>query len=496
MEKKKPFLTKWPFLFKLRLFFFVFGLALVLSFLYLKFLPFGHASYSANYPVHFRSGKGFISSFTPAERIEESDDYPKVIGDPAYFYLFTPRAFDQAKVTITYRARLSSSSPLVELGVLKDKEAENYELKPVENRNFDSLDSEWVKIKEGGVTLWQKGKRYDNLAAFQKDLEFGRLKDCQASPTSCLAVYNYDARFPYQVSGASSGPSLIIDQPLRGEHQFYIYVPSHQLHLNFSFLDMNRDKERDDVAVNLYSIDGWLDSRFLADDNPAPTSGQAEEKNISLVEDSLSPGVYRVEVKINKDVIIKRIESSSSQVSFINHLWPVAGPGPLVVYTDRSYLLAKTLSPASLQEISFNRQKFSLNMAYRQFDFSVSDKTVGPKEIRLANDDVVLENGGVFSFSRNGLINPSLQKVDSYLDLSNIKYILTEYQRPEEKDGWRTATADFSLVGAARDKGRYRFLISIPGLNMNGEKDYLEIKSIGVEVSGRTVWDKIKSWYE
>jgi len=67
------FLTKRPFLFKLRLFFFSLILVFVLAFLYLKIVPFGRITYERHWPSGLKSGQGFIYDFSPAERLAKDE---------------------------------------------------------------------------------------------------------------------------------------------------------------------------------------------------------------------------------------------------------------------------------------------------------------------------------------------------------------------------------------------------------------------------------------
>jgi hypothetical protein len=136
---KNPFINKWPFLSNIRLYFLIAIVILVAFFLYLKFLPFGQATYSRDYTSSWRSGKGFIYGFTPAERLGSSTDAAVIVGDPVYFSVFTPRSFEKAELTVVYRDRLDIDTPLIEAGVLADNVVWRYDLKPLDNKSLDYL---------------------------------------------------------------------------------------------------------------------------------------------------------------------------------------------------------------------------------------------------------------------------------------------------------------------------------------------------------------------
>ncbi len=489
----KPFLKKWPFLVKFRLLLGLILFILILAFLYFKIVPFGHITYSRDYTKNFRSGKGFIYGFTPAERVDlKSGDVPRLIGDPVYFSLFTPRTFDKAKVTITYRNNLSLETPIIEAGVLADNIVWRYDLKPLENSALDYLKLRWHASEENGHLFLQKNQNYSKLADWEKDLAKGKIKGCANGLENCLAVYNYAPDYNYQIVNYQPAVPLVLDAPLRGGHQFYVYVKNEPLRLEFTLADLNQDLKPASIAIILSSGNKIIATKELADDNARPGSGQIEEKQIILEQRNLPAGVYRVEVKITDDMVIKKIVSSVDHLSFINKIWPVSSKGNLKIYTDVNYLQVKALTPASLQTLNFAGQDFSVTEAYSQFDFK-TETAKKIKEIRLNKDDIILENNGVFAWSPASLFNPALMKVDRAFSVKMpIEYIVADYQSPLEADGLKTATAEFNLKGTYREKGKYSFMISVPGLKTeDGINDNLEIYRIKVELTGRTLWEKI-----
>lgn len=167
----------------------------------------------------------------------------------------------------------------------------------------------------------------------------------------------------------------------------------------------------------------------------------------------------------------------------------------MTLFTDIADLQAQTLSPASLQTISFGGQDFTLDKTYEPFDFSTgAGINAGINEIKLQKDDVILAGNGVFSFSRSNLFNPDFKKMDRYFTPGDeIKYIIANYARPLSDGDLKTARTELDLSGAYRENGKYTFLISVPGLKISdGSDDYLEIKEIKVELKGKTLFEKIK----
>jgi len=489
----KPFWKKWPFLFKFRLFLGLILFILVLIFLYFKVLPFGEITYSRNYVSSWRSGKGFIYGFTPAERVDlKSAEVPRLIGDPIYFSLFTPRTFNKAKLTIVYRDNLSLETPIIEAGVLVDNIVWRYDLKPVDNKALDYLMLRWHKIEANGKIFLQKDKNYSSLTDWESDLAQGRLKDCNDGLENCLAVYNYSPNYKYQIVNYRPAVALVLDNPLKGAHQFFVYLKNEPLRLEFTFIDLNQDLKPAPIEVILRSGDEIIVSQKVADDNERPGSGQIEEKKLILENKSLPAGVYKAEVKITDDMVIKKIVSSVDRLSFLNKVWPVSNNGNLTLYTDSDYLQVKALNPASLQTLKFAGQDFTLTEAYRQFDFTADAKTK-VKSISFKKDDIILENNGVFAWSQTSLFNPTLPKVDRFFSVETpAKYIVADYNKPLEAEGLKTATVELNLQGAYRENGKYSFMISVPGLKTEDTiNDNLEIYKLKIELDGRTLWQKI-----
>lgn len=489
MEKLKSLLSEMTFLCRLRLFFGLFFVVLIGVFLYLKIVPAGTAVYERTWPRGLASGKGFIYDFKPAIRLgeEAADDSLKLIAEPVYFSLFTPRTFNEAIVTVKYADRLAASEPLIEIGVRRDKLTDSYGLKPLQNSIIDGLSPAWSGLADGqGTTVWQAEKDYPAATDFFRDLKTGRLRACAGEIAECVAVYNYSWPLAYQPEEGWKQSETIINQPLRGAHQFYVYFAG-DWKLGLSFTALNLDSAPDPISVEVLLGDVVIASQSL--------SAGDEPKHISLA--GTDPvGVYKVKVNIGDDTVISEIKSSSDKISFINRVWPVSGRGNLELFTDASNLQAQTLSPASLQKISFGSGEFDLDKAYEQLSFK-APTGAGAKRIGLAKDDVILSADGVFAFSREALFNPGVEKVGRYFTPGEkIKYIIAAYETPQTEGDLKIASARIDLRGAYRENGKYNFMISIPGLKSeDGSDDYLEIKEIRVELNGRSLFEKIKSFF-
>ncbi len=486
-------IAKKSLLFRVRLTWVSAIVLIVLVFLFLKVIPFGEATYTKNYATWLKSGKGFIYNFTPAERVDEkSGSLPRLVGDPVYFSVFTPRTFSKAKVTIKYKSNLTEKTPIIEAGVLADNIVWQYELKPVQNNYLDYLDTVWNNIFEPNVNLLQLDKNYSNISDFLDDVRAGTIKDCPNGPTSCLATYNYSPEFNFRLADARESLPVDFDIPLRGAHVMLIYINEEPLRFDFNFVDLNQDKKPDPIQLILSKDKNIIATSDLLDTDGNEESGKEKIKQLSLEKRDLPPGVYKLEIKITDDVVIKNIKASLGRFVFANKVWPVSVGKKLSFFTSASYIQAKAYGPASVQNIEFDGQSFNLSEPYKQFEFA-SDKQSNFKNIELEKDDVIFENNGVFSFSGASLFNPLLKKVDSHFTPNKeIKYVLANYKSPDEGGIYKVATAEFNVKNAYREQGKYSFMLAIPGLKADDDfNDYLEIKEIKIEFTGRNIWQKI-----
>ncbi|MCK4553984.1 hypothetical protein KAU19_03405, partial [Candidatus Parcubacteria bacterium] len=180
---------------------------------------------------------------------------------------------------------------------------------------------------------------------------------------------------------------------------------------------------------------------------------------------------------------------------FINKLWLAdSGNNDINLYTDSKLINAQTVNPGSLHTVRVGEGELKIEQTYKQFSAMVSSTTT---KLTLEKDDIILSGNGVFSFSKDSLINPNFKKVDSYLDVDQggINYILAKYDLPKEDDGWKIASAEFDLTKAYREDNKYSFLISIPGLRADDDiDDYIEIDEIIVELEGKSLRGKISEF--
>lgn len=449
--------------------------------LYMAIVPGGKITYIYD----FEKDSRFIGKLTPIDRVETSiGNSQKIIGNPVYFSLSTLRKFNQATLVLKYKN--TGEFPLIEAGVLVDKIVWRYDLKPVENKIIDQVALVWDVIKDNGAILLQREKKYNSIDEF-----LNNMPDIDE-----VALYNYDLKKEYLLNNYIAGiDEQVIDFSLRGPYQFYTYIKDEDLDFNFTFLDINNNKDLDPIDLHLYYDNKLIDSRHMDDDGIAKDTGETkDERVINFKVANLPEGVYKIELRASDDIITKKITAKQSKLAFLNKIWFYKDNNTdIEIWTDSKELQAKTVNPTSLQIIKTGEKELEIKETYKQFR-SVLDVATSTR-IKLAKDGIILTGDGVFSFKKDSLINSNFKKVNQNLDINkeNVNYVLAKYAAPKEEDGWKIAEIEFDLTKAYREDQKYGFLISIPGLTVDDDiDDYIEIGGIKIELKGKTLFEKIK----
>ena len=311
---------------KIRLFLLIFWLILAGLIVWFKVVPLGSVTYSINYPAKFKllGGKGFIGKFTPNNRVEiTSGEAAKIIGDPVYFSVFTPRTFSEAKITISYQNNLSSTTPIIEAGVLVDNIVWRYKLAPVENNILENEFKNWNELRSGDILLLQKNKNFSSVEEFLNTLKNEPKSICQSEDfKSCLVLYNessLNSSLPenYLIGAASSFKKIEI--PLQGAHQFYFIKTSGQESIfDLDFTDLNLNKDNDEIIINIYQGDSKIYSKVIKDNSGGEVKGLVRNfsEYFSLPTNDQVVGLCKLEIKANDDIVIKNI--NRAPVSHIN----------------------------------------------------------------------------------------------------------------------------------------------------------------------------------
>lgn len=505
---------------KLRIFLWLLLLWSVAGFLYLGIVPSGKISYKTD----FTKQNSFIGKLSPETRVvRNTRELPNVIiGNPVYITLATPRKFTEAELRLRYRrineSKVDGEYGVIEAGTLVDNTVWRYDLKPLENEIIDKLSLVWDVHRSGELMLLQRNdhtassvnKIYDSVENFLEDLP----------AREEIAVYNYDLKSEFvlpnyrsravrELLDGDEDEFTEITQDLRGAYQFYTYLKNEDLDFEFNFVDLNQNKDKDDIDVFFYYENHLIASSHLDDDGVTSDTGERSVKRkLVLKLPDLPEGAYKLEVKVNNDIVTTDIKTKQSKIAFINKLWlaqeNTEAEGGLSLFTDSNVVEANTTHTDSLQKIKIGKRELAVEKTYLQYSIPVEKENILDKysEVSLERDGIIITGNRVFSFSPEAFFNPNIKKLDKYINIAEdgVKYIIASYKTPEKLGEWREASIDFNLEKSYREDGKYSFLISIPGLKAPTEgltgSFGVELDSVEFKLQGKGLGEKLKEMFK
>lgn len=493
------------FLSKIR-YFFITVFVLVLIFLLWQWLsPLGHWSCRTtfsndNLEYLFRTGSSAcLGQPSPSERYAYNLEGKLImLADPLYFSVFSPRPFSKIELEIVFKPHLSNASSIFEAGFLADPTLWRYQLKPVYNLWLEKLSSNWQTTQSGNLTLFQKENQFNSVEDFLESWQSDNKNLCK--DFNCLATYNLtEGILPTAFKlddQLSDGGYTDFPYAFRGSHQFYFYLAEDGLELSGSLIDLNENRDKDDLEILVFRESSQvtalkiIDNRLEVELSSEPSS----EQFFKIAREEFPTGLYKLDIRASDDLVIDNFRVNSSYLSAINKIWPISQE-PVSLITDSPYLQVKSLSPLSLQKINFSNSSLTLDQIYHQYEI-VSDQT-GWQEIKLAQGGLILENSGVFASNPNSLLNPTYARLDRFVSRNEqIEFVLADYNQVEVlEDGWQRAKIDFSSPGFYRENNKYNLILSVPGLRLdNATGGLVEIKEINIKFSGSSLRDKIKDY--
>lgn len=431
----------------------------------------------------FEEDSIYISHLEPWQRLlppeEENGVWSQRIKDDlVYFNVNNPRWFERITAEIVFS---NEDQNIFEIGA-RVNSANGYQNKPLRNKIIDEL--KWEKINEGDIALYQKEVMYDTIGDFVTDFVDNKLADSE--------VGQYFYHLPENrilPDYVKSNREIVIDHAIRGSQTIFTYIKDEELNFSFYKTDLNRYIGSDSVIVDIFRHrDGEnIFSGIIDDDGMEEIDDvSVSTKDLSVQIPNLEEGVYRIEVKGNKDFIINRILTRQKLVVFskaifladneeyINNFIP--GTKPTTLFTNSSIVNFKTPHPAGLQTIILEDTELNLEKVGTVYNVELD----GITEITVPNNDVLIESNGLFAFSMEQYFYPFPENVidlGENSETNSLNFIITQYSTPLKEDGWITKSQTFNVNDLYSDKsGNFRFRLSAPGLGE--DEDTIQVKEI------------------
>lgn len=419
----------------------------------------------------------FFSRFLPDTRTDEiyhdadGRAFVPVVGDPAYLTLEPPSDFDKVEIELVYK---NQNLPVVELGMLTNEAADAYQLKPLQSRLLDELD--WPSVRQGDVVLYDRRGDYATLADFLVD----------PPPLEKIASYHYRFDRPFSISNHAPNSELrTLDVTLRGEHELLTYVGRERLNFTFEYMDMNRTLGEDPVTVLVFDQRGVLVAgKTDEDDGNISAGGKGSEMQSIHVEADLPNGVYKIILKVNRDIFFRRIMTPQQKLIFLNQLFlgDEVGyrPSPRAVnfVTEAKNLTVETQHAEGVQTVTVARASVSIAEPFTPVRHRV--RSLGLASVTVPKGDLLIRGAGHYALSPEMYFNPDPTRLewDTDLDALGINYVIATYTPPTVEGELVRARAVFSTEGVPKFRGAWKFALSLPGVyDTEGSIDVASVKA-------------------
>ncbi|MDD3931842.1 MAG: hypothetical protein PHT04_06700 [Eubacteriales bacterium] len=465
--------------FRIFLYSFLFFAIIVLAFFY--FAPFGKITYRHNFSRQYLLGKGFFHKIGPSERVVDN----KIMGDPVYFYLNSPRNFSQAKLTMKYKispqALENNDFINIEAGVLVDKENWRYNLKPVFNNVLLNLSGSQNIQFNNDLFFYQKNNNFKNYQDFLDNKDF-----------SSAVFYNYNLNYQYFLPNYhlhNNEQNLIIEN-IRGSYSFYTYIKNENLDISFDFLNLEKNSQND---IKKISILVYFQDKLIFSEGGIFSENNSLNYLLSLPD--LPEGSYKVEIKADDQVLTKKIDTKLTKLSFINRIWLDQQNNGFTIFSNKNNFRTKALESVCLGEIEIDNKVFVIDKIFQQFNIEINKEKKNLEQLTKINSDscgFLIENNGLFSFSEDSFFDPTLNKLDQYTNIEEIEFILADFSLPQKINDYYVSEININLEKAVKEKDGYNFIISAPFLKNIIENECIEIKEIEIELIGKNLFTKIK----
>lgn len=459
---------------KIRIYLNIFLLLIFFVLFFLYFSPLGCISYQKNFSKKqgtFLGGKGAIYKLGPKDRLLDDN---KIIGEPAYFYLKTNRAFDKAQMEIEYEIsdEVFKNNPYIDLsvGLLLNKDNWNYKLYPLYNNILNSLSDNWQR--DDGIIFWQRENKFSNLDEY-----------LQAKDFSSLLTYNYKLDNDFILRDYQAQNNEYKIPKLRGSHIFYTYLKDENLKFDFSLKNLDSSsEEKVDIFVYL-NQDVVFSKNFSAEELKTGSS-------FSLDLADLPEAVYKIEIRTSDNIIIEDFVSYLDKLVFLNKLNLYESSDGFHIFSNKANLRVKSLDAKCLGKIKINDDSFELDQIFKQFNFKSFRQDLNT--ISSPSCGMLIESDALFSFSPESFFNPLITNLSADVSLDDYDFIIADYRHPEKKNNSYISNIEIDLKNAQREKNEYRFIISAPFLKGDNSDEYVLIKKIKIKLQGKNIFEKIK----
>lgn len=376
----------------------------------------------------------------------------------------------------------------IKIGV-RGSEKEEYQYQPLHNQILNSLS--WNQTTSGDTTLWQREKKYKDIADFVGKLPI--------SDQSKVASYFYNPSDNLIKENNLSNPkNLIIESRLRGSHSLFVNVDRMPFILNIKKQDNNAYKGEDTLLIQISKDNKEIIKKEIPDDSVTDTSGLTIVPQKSEIKINNIPlGIYKVillDESNGADVLITKIETNQQSLVFDSHIF-LYNNKPTNLWTNSKLIKIPNINIANAQiakldstsNLDFSQPGQSYEFDLKSIDQKELNKDREIHEININKGFLNINGDGYFAFSEKSFFNPEQGKMvdlSTALDINKIDSIITNYKKVKKQGDWYVAQAYFDPKDIKIDRDKLYFSLEIPGLQSYSGEIFIDNLEVTVDKPG------------
>ncbi len=442
----------------------------------------------------------FISLFIPQDRASDvlyntrTGGSVQVLSEaPVYMTVQTPRAFDSVTATIHYKT--AHHGP-IDFGIVEllnplavKKQIIDFPLVQ------EALDAHWKSVVDEGA----------GQVVYSKDgLDLNAVKERIANG-AVVALGDTTVPVMYREEAIGDSVTQVVPVPLRGSHEFLVYVSKGALSFSTTLVDANLSGGLDPATVLVVNEAGEevFKQEFADDGNTTNNRVPSSEQPVSINKEGLADGVYRIVVQTSGDVLLKNIKAGSRRLVIKDHVTFAGTPripgsgvdkqNAVTTFTRVSGLSAVTEAAESLQTLTIQDRSIVLGSAGEKVELQdVSTDLLSSLRVPIA--DATVSFSGYMAFAEDAYFDPDfeMQSIRSGLQLSDVEAIVTtsSYVPSTVLYTGKEATVNLPLDHVLGNRKKLQFTLEAPDLK--SEKETIEVQSIQFDFHRESLFDRLR----
>ncbi len=478
---------------------------MLIPILFLAFIFYQNFLASQDFVYNYDIGSENDNYLSPSNRVsdkivEGNIDYRNLTEGLVYFEIPIARGTDDFNVELKFKDNFPENSKF-SMGA-KDQEEWHYNYSLIYDKTIEELMKKYSYENQDNLFLFKLNKNAKDYT----------LNDFLTNTPSTKLATTLNMTVPEFKIEDYSPERLTIDTAIRQSPVFYVYIKG-DFEVEVWKRDLNWYENEDELNISLYDLNKKLiASKIIEDDGEdekkVDKDNEDKEKG-TLKVSGLKEGVYKLELKNNKDMIITKIRLNQNKIVLSKELILAQNKDYFNNFEEKSYVYFKSSDKTTIhvkalhnyaanQTLEIDSEDFELGEANKDYTeyFPISEDF---HTIKSLKNDIKITGPEFFSFTKDSWFNPFEGKNVKYKnDFKYLKkesdYVLVDYDLVKKVSGWLITSTNFSIsennLYVKDDK--LSMLLNIPHLNEN--RNETNTQHISIDYIKITVHKK--GWFE